>query len=153
MQNEKQCKKCLQSLSLNLFRADARLKSGYAARCKMCHANIEQTQRALGNRIQYKYDPVKGLEYARRWREANRDKDREKANRRRCYLKQATPAWADVEKIKEIYKQAAQLNQSVDHIIPLSSKYVCGLNVHNNLQIIPLTENLHKSNKFVMQES
>ncbi len=153
MQNEKQCKKCQQNLKLNLFKVDSRLKSGYSSTCKQCHASLEAHKKKEGYRKPYKYDPVNGLASSRKWRANNRDKDRAKANRRRCYLKQATPPWADEAKIKEIYKQAAVLNLSVDHIIPLSNKNVCGLNVHQNLQIIPLKDNLQKSNKFDWQES
>ena len=34
----------------------------------------------------------------------------------------------------------------VDHEIPLTHKYVCGLNVHHNMQVIPKAVNAAKSN-------
>ena len=66
----------------------------------------------------------------------------------------ATPDWANKEKIKEIYKQAVKLTEStgiryeVDHIIPLTNKLVCGLHNEFNLQILPMSENRLKNNKF-----
>lgn len=74
-----------------------------------------------------------------------------KANRLRSRLRQATPAWlsaADRQKMEEIWKQAAALGMSVDHIVPINGRRVCGLNVPWNLQIIPLVENLKKGNRY-----
>ena len=74
--------------------------------------------------------------------------------KRRTKVEQATPAWADMEAIKAYYRLAAELESStgvkhhVDHIVPLNSKVVCGLHVHNNLQVIPAKSNLEKSNRF-----
>ena len=75
------------------------------------------------------------------------------ANRRAMRIN-ATPSYADLEAIKKIYRTAQILskmtgvNMSVDHIIPLRSKLVCGLHHQDNLQIIPAKENSKKSNKF-----
>lgn len=63
---------------------------------------------------------------------------------------QATPAWADLEKIKEIYINRPD-NMHVDHIYPLNSDWVCGLHVENNLQYLTKEENLVKSNKNIGQ--
>lgn len=68
------------------------------------------------------------------------------AQRRALKLK-ATPPWADLEKIKELYRTCPE-GYHVDHIIPLQGALVCGLHVESNLQHLPALENLQKSNKF-----
>jgi hypothetical protein len=60
---------------------------------------------------------------------------------------QATPAWADKKKIKQIYDNCPP-GFHVDHIVPLKGKTVCGLHVETNLQYLPARENMKKSNKF-----
>ena len=57
----------------------------------------------------------------------------------------ATPSWADLNKIKQIYAKCPDGFQ-VDHIIPLQGKYVCGLHVENNLQYLTKEDNIKKSN-------
>ena len=58
----------------------------------------------------------------------------------------AIPKWANLEKIKEIYRNRKE-GFHVDHIIPLKGKNVCGLHVENNLQHLTAKENILKSNK------
>ena len=67
--------------------------------------------------------------------------------KRRATKLNATPKWADLEAIKEIYKNCPP-GYHVDHIIPLQGDLVCGLHVHKNLKPIPAAENLAKGNKF-----
>lgn len=59
------------------------------------------------------------------------------------------PPWADTEKIKEVYRLAAEVGMTVDHVIPLRGKLVSGLHVHNNLQLLAGGENSKKGNKYV----
>lgn len=71
----------------------------------------------------------------------------------------AVPKWSrrpkNRSKILSIYIKAQALNiatnrkHEVDHIIPLFNGLVCGLHVHENLQILSHTKNQAKSNTFV----
>lgn len=73
------------------------------------------------------------------------------ANRRANKLK-ATPLWANNFFIKEIYhlsnirSKVTGFKWNVDHIVPLRSKFVCGLHCEANLQVIPAKANQIKSN-------
>lgn len=77
----------------------------------------------------------------------------EKIVRRQRVKNRATPAWADIEKIREIYRVAQRLSKTtgvkyhVDHIVPLKSNQVSGLHCEANLQVIPATANLKKHNR------
>lgn len=57
--------------------------------------------------------------------------------------------------IEAIYKERDELTRKtgithhVDHIYPVNHPYSCGLTVPWNLQVIPASENLRKSNKIV----
>jgi hypothetical protein len=67
---------------------------------------------------------------------------------------QRTPPWAVLDKIEEMYELAQFATEEsgvpyhVDHIIPLQGNNVSGLHIHENLQVIPATENLSKGNRF-----
>ena len=58
------------------------------------------------------------------------------------------PPWADMEAIAAIYRQAKALGKTVDHIVPLNNRLVCGLHCEDNLRIISAEENRKKGNKF-----
>jgi len=77
------------------------------------------------------------------------------AKRRSAQLKR-TPTWLtenDHWMIEQAYELSVLRTKlfgfawHVDHIIPLQGKYVSGLHVPINLQVIPATENLRKANK------
>jgi hypothetical protein len=70
------------------------------------------------------------------------------AKRRAVKLK-STPKFANLNKIKEIYKNCPK-GYHVDHIVPLNSKLVCGLHVEWNLQYLTPSANLSKSNKLIL---
>lgn len=81
--------------------------------------------------------------------------DIENIAKRRTSEKQATPKWANLQKMEEFYIEARRLTETtdisyqVDHIIPLSSNVVCGLHCEDNLQILTAEENNKKNNKLL----
>jgi hypothetical protein len=102
-------------------------------------------------------------EKSRRWKAKNREHLRQYAkdnagkynaycNKRRAAKIRATPPWANMKKIMEIYMLSAEMTKSmgikyvVDHIYPLQSKLCCGLHVSSNLRIITHSHNSHKFN-------
>lgn len=85
--------------------------------------------------------------YKAAYNKANPHINRTAAKMRKMSKKQRLPKWADLEKIREVYKNCPQGLQ-VDHIIPLHGKTVSGLHVHDNLQYLTPLENVQKSNKW-----
>jgi hypothetical protein len=66
---------------------------------------------------------------------------------RKKRVKQATPKWADIKLIQEIYRNRPE-GYHVDHIIPLFGEIVSGLHVPENLQYLPELDNLSKGNRY-----
>lgn len=93
-------------------------------------------------------------ELVKNWSQNNKDRRRYGYAKRRALKKQATPHWADQEKIKKIYEGACALERvtglkyHVDHIIPLNHPDVCGLHVWANLQILEAELNISKGNRY-----
>lgn len=89
-----------------------------------------------------------------KYRYKNPEKIAEWSLKYKMNVEQATVAWANLDKIREIYKLRNKLTNEtgiphhVDHIIPLNGRNVCGLHVEYNLQILSEVENKKKSNKF-----
>ena len=97
----------------------------------------------------YKKNSEKIKQYVSEWRKKNRNTTNAyKAKRRASELK-ATPKFANLNKIKEIYKNCPK-GYHVDHIVPLINKNVCGLHVEWNLQYLTPSANLSKSNKLII---
>jgi hypothetical protein len=98
----------------------------------------------------------KNLERAKqnlqKWKKTNKAHVNNLNSKRRAIQKEAIPLWADENAIKKIYEKCNKLTQQtgvkheVDHIHPLQSKYLCGLHVETNLQILTKSENAAKSN-------
>lgn len=79
-------------------------------------------------------------------------KPRMQSTHRDRLVRQRTPKWADRKAICKVYVEALRkkvetgVQHSVDHIVPLNHPLVCGLHVDNNLRVLPLEENMRRSN-------
>lgn len=90
------------------------------------------------------------------YRKTHEDKTAIARNAKRRAMKaRAIPAWDDAIKTREIYSLSKAWNEiwpsdkvHVDHIVPLTSKIVCGLHTSDNLRIIRAIENRQKLNSF-----
>ncbi len=127
-----------------------------------CRYTSDEIRRSMSNRISGEKNPgwrggvsVKsvsgsGIEYRR----AQKHIENERLTRRNRAKAGATPAWASISKMRDIYRQAKQISKTtglqhhVDHIVPLTSNIVCGLHNEFNLRVIPAIDNLKKHNRY-----
>lgn len=89
---------------------------------------------------------------ALRWVKWNAAKAAANVMRREAQKLKAMPVWADKDQIRAIYEAAARRRLAgedceVDHIVPLRSKYVCGLHVPQNLALVGPRDNKSKGNR------
>lgn len=69
-------------------------------------------------------------------------------------IKKCTPKWANFKYIELWYifarMEAERTGKSVhvDHIVPLKSKFVCGLHCEQNMQLLFAEDNFKKNNKY-----
>lgn len=167
----KRCSKCKRLKTLLEFSKASKEKDGLRYSCKACdiayvRANLdrekERSQRwQLENADRYKArlkkwqnnNKDKALAHGRNWRRNNRAKANESYSRKRATKIKATPAWANLDRIRQIYELAENMKKvggedlQVDHVVPLQSKIVCGLHCEANLRIISSNENQSKGNR------
>lgn len=111
----------------------------------------KEKQKAAGKKWREE-NREKSYSIDRRWRKKHKDVINAFTSAYRASKVKATPAWADSFLIKEAYHLAKLRTEMtgfkwhVDHIVPISSKKVCGLHVVENLQVIPASVNQRKSN-------
>lgn len=93
-------------------------------------------------------------EYNRDYAQNNKGIMNAKTMKRHTAKLQRTPAWANLDAIKQFYIKASKMSEKlgeifhVDHIVPLQGEIVSGLHVENNLQILTASDNIKKSNNF-----
>lgn len=123
----KYCARCDRILEIEEFSNNNAKLDTKATYCKSCMKNIQDS-----------YYPTYYTE--------NKHKYAESRIKYRLIRKQATPEWADLDKIKEIYNNCPE-GYHVDHYYPLQGYTVCGLHIAENLQYLPAKDNISKSNK------
>ena len=80
--------------------------------------------------------------FTRKWREANKDKDAQRAAQRRLMIKEQTPLWSN-KNYRDLWYTLAKAEEKrtgwkvhVDHIVPLRGEVVCGLHCEDNMQLL-----------------
>lgn len=174
MVTEKCCRRCGVVKPAREYRADNRYRDGLGSWCASCHrernsewarenrgrlsektaswraANPEKVQ-ATNARSKRKH-ATRLAEQNRQWGQKNRDKRRATTAKRKAAKLRATPRWADIEAIREVYSKAAEMQAAtgvrmhVDHVVPLQHPLVCGLHCEANLQVIDGAANEAKKN-------
>lgn len=136
-------------------------KRGHICERYVCDSQCHKCtyEKCLSRRLN---DPAADAARALNWRNRNLDKAREnnrawtknnpalnraRVAKRNAAKLQRTPAWADIDLIKQIYLACPE-GMTVDHQIPLQGEFVSGLHVQYNLQYLTPSENSAKRNSF-----
>lgn len=157
MSNTKVCTKCSLEKPLDAFHKDKYKKDGYRTDCKECFLAYRRRNKEAINAKNREYmkeyyhkNKEECLAKTREWKKNNRGRCSAIDAKRRAAKLNATPAWADQEKIDYVYYCRDVVNKvyggdcQVDHIEPLQGEHVCGLHVHNNLQLLSAKANQSK---------
>lgn len=176
------CTKCKEYKLAENFRLNSKLKCGLTSWCRACESRLTQAynkrnyETNLANkRKNYRTEmsskawerrkatvseetKQRDRENIKRWQQAHRVENRARyaahAAKRNAAKRNATPTWADRQKIEEYYFAADFLGMvtgiwhNVDHIVPVQSDLVCGLHVEHNLQVLTKTDNVSKGNRW-----
>ena len=162
----KLCTKCKTALHITAFYKNASRKDGLQKWCKSCcKVRDANRTRPYSSEVQARYKEKRNATYL-----ANRDLDKKRNQSKKHYslnkesyfaravarahkVKQSAICKADLKNVAKVYKEAAKLRAQgklveVDHIVPLNGVNVSGLHVSWNLQIISVSENRAKGNKY-----
>lgn len=153
-------------LHVTAFYKNVSRKDGLQKWCKSCcKARDTKRTRMYSSEVQARYKENRNIAYLRTRNlekkraqssahyYANKEDYIARAIARANKLNQSAICKADIPNIAKVYKQAMNLRKQgykveVDHIVPLNGKLVSGLHVSWNLQILSVSENRAKSNKF-----
>ncbi len=177
----KKCKTCDTEKSLDSFYKRSGTEV-HLPNCKSCVAEYNTTlkvSRAAASKKWQTNNKEQYNEYHRAYRKDNPEKIKAIATRSRnteygmaahsarCAAYRAsklnaTPVWLTEEQeddIKSMYllakkfEKLCNIKYHVDHIVPLQGENVCGLHVPWNLQLLPASVNISKSNKYDPQDN
>jgi hypothetical protein len=131
----KKCRECSKILPLASFSKDSLTWDLHGYVCKECRAIQRQTF------------TDNNPEYNKQHYLSHKDEYIARAIQYKTKRSLATPPWADLLKIKQIYDTCPK-GYHVDHIIPLQGELVSGLHVEYNLRHLLALENMQKHNTY-----
>lgn len=153
----KTCTTCGASKPLDAFHKLKVGKHGVRTSCKVCVAayNKANADTITAKQRQWRAaNPDAVKKASARWKRENPHRCAEQTKHYQTRKLQATPQWADRERVAAKYEFAALCTKvlgepfAVDHIVPLTSETVCGLHTHHNLQVLAADINQAKSNRY-----
>jgi hypothetical protein len=159
----KKCYNCKDTKPLVDFGKDPSRGDGVRPLCKACvkikNAKYRKENPEKVSEIEkswYQRNKEYKVLYSHNWNISHRDRyriNKNISNKKRRVRVGALPIWTSDSLIRSFYEQADELTKvtgvkhSVDHIVPLNGKTVCGLHCHTNLQVLPLLDNIKKGNR------
>lgn len=154
------CRKCASNMETEKRRSNKTARASANAAAKKYREKMKSSinldeyreKNKQSCRRYYHSNLAASREASKRWRLENKEHKRFMNTMRKKYVKQQTPIWANVKKIRQIYLNCPD-GMHVDHVIPLKGKLVCGLHVENNLQYLTPLENIKKNNSFDISHS
>jgi hypothetical protein len=153
-----ECSQRLKRISAEKYRINnqQKVKQAFSNWYKKNRENIleiKATKRKLNpeiarskDRNYYAQNSAKCKARQARYKKLNRAKFTAAESKRRAAKLNACPKWADTTKLNRVYTECPK-GYTVDHIVPLQSKIVCGLHVHWNLQYLLPSDNFRKGNR------
>ena len=95
--------------------------------------------------------PQKNRAKSAKWVVDHPEENRAKSAAYRALKLRAMPSWIDRGALLVVYREAARRSLTVDHIVPLKNRHVCGLHVPWNLQLLTRFENSSKGNRMAFE--
>jgi len=157
----KTCTKCKEGKPFDGFHKSKTGKYGLHSQCILCRKKQVLEKKSHYHEYYESYRKSLTEEQLEKRRASGRKSKKNnpakyaaKEMRRKAIRLQATPSWSNKKIIDDYYLRAACWSKlsgeqfEVDHIVPLKSKFVCGLHCETNLRIISGRENRVKGNRY-----
>ena len=144
------CRLCKCLLPPHYFAPLAKGRQGLHPWCRECHAEYNRARYSAGKRVSsiLPFTPAPALPKDKTQRRLAREGQKGAETVWYALAKQGRiPKWLALDDVLPFYALAKRFGMTVDHVVPLNGKTVCGLHVPWNLQLLTAAENARKGNR------